>query len=38
VLADAVAARDDLGARGIPRHSMQALGYWKHDTTPEEMW
>jgi NADPH-dependent ferric siderophore reductase len=32
------AVRDDLGARGIPRRSMQAMGYWKHDTTPEEMW
>lgn len=32
------AVRDDLGARGVPRSSMQALGYWKHDTTPEEMW
>jgi NADPH-dependent ferric siderophore reductase len=21
-----------------PGRSMQALGYWKHDTTPEEMW
>ena len=32
------AVRDDLGARGVPRRSMQAMGYWKHDTTPEEMW
>jgi len=32
------AVRDDLAARGVPRRSMQALGYWKHDTTPEEMW
>jgi NADPH-dependent ferric siderophore reductase len=32
------AVRDDLGARGIPRRSMQAMGYWKHDKTPEEMW
>lgn len=32
------AVRDSLGARGVPRRSMQALGYWKHDSTPEEMW
>jgi NADPH-dependent ferric siderophore reductase len=32
------AVRDELGARGVPRRSMQAMGYWKHDTTPEEMW
>ena len=30
-------ARPPRGAR-VPRRSMQALGYWKHDTTPEEMW
>ena len=30
--------RDELGARGVPRRAMQAMGYWKHDTTPEEMW
>jgi NADPH-dependent ferric siderophore reductase len=30
------ALRDDLGARGVPRRSVHALGYWKHDTTPEE--
>ena len=32
------ALRDDLGGRGVPRSSMQALGYWKHDTTPKELW
>ena len=32
------AVRDDLGGRGVPRRAMQAIGYWKHDTTPEEMW
>jgi NADPH-dependent ferric siderophore reductase len=32
------AVRDELGGRGVPRRSMQAMGYWKHDTTPEEMW
>jgi NADPH-dependent ferric siderophore reductase len=32
------AIRDDLAARGVPRRSMHALGYWKHDTTPEDMW
>jgi len=32
------AVRDALGARGVSRRSMQAMGYWKHDTTPEEMW
>jgi NADPH-dependent ferric siderophore reductase len=32
------AVRDALGARGVPRRSMQAMGYWKHETTPEEMW
>jgi NADPH-dependent ferric siderophore reductase len=31
------ALRDDLGARGVPRRSVHALGYWKHDSTPEEM-
>jgi NADPH-dependent ferric siderophore reductase len=30
--------RDELGARGLPRTAMNVLGYWKHDTTPEEMW
>jgi NADPH-dependent ferric siderophore reductase len=33
------AIRDHLREqRGVPRAAMQALGYWKHDTTPEEMW
>jgi NADPH-dependent ferric siderophore reductase len=32
------AVRDELGGRGVSRRSMQAMGYWKHDTTPEEMW
>jgi NADPH-dependent ferric siderophore reductase len=29
------AVRDELGARGVPRRAMQAMGYWKHDTTDE---
>jgi NADPH-dependent ferric siderophore reductase len=29
------AVRDELGARGVPRRSMQAMGYWKHDATDE---
>ena len=32
------AVRDELGGRGVPRRSMQAMGYWKHGKTPEEMW
>jgi len=32
------AMRDHLRERGMARASVQALGYWKHDTTPEEMW
>jgi NADPH-dependent ferric siderophore reductase len=32
------AVRDEVGARGVPRRAMNVLGYWKHDTTPEEMW
>ena len=32
------AVRDHLCERGIPRSAVQALGYWKHDMTPEEMW
>lgn len=32
------AVREAMGERGVPRRSMQAMGYWKHDTTPEEMW
>jgi NADPH-dependent ferric siderophore reductase len=32
------AVRDAMVERGVPRRSMQAMGYWKHDTTPEEMW
>jgi NADPH-dependent ferric siderophore reductase len=27
--------RDHLG---VPRAAMHAVGYWKHDTTPEEAW
>jgi NADPH-dependent ferric siderophore reductase len=29
------AVRDEMGARGVPRRSMQAMGYWKHDATDE---
>jgi iron complex transport system permease protein len=32
------AVRDELRGRGVPRRSIQAMGYWKHDTTTEEMW
>ena len=32
------AVRDHLRERGMARGTVQALGYWKHDTTPEEMW
>jgi NADPH-dependent ferric siderophore reductase len=32
------AVRDELGGRRVPPRSIQAMGYWKHDTTPEEMW
>ena len=32
------AVRDDLRERGMARATVQALGYWKHHTTPEEMW
>ena len=33
------AVRDHLfDQRGMARAAVQALGYWKHDLTPEEMW
>jgi NADPH-dependent ferric siderophore reductase len=32
------AIRDEVGSRGVPRRGMNVMGYWKHDTTPEEMW
>jgi len=33
------AVRDHLfEQRGMARSAVQALGYWKHDLTPEEMW
>lgn len=32
------AVRDEMSTRDVPRRAMTVMGYWKHDSTPEEMW